>query len=408
MTDRSPDAVWHANGARLRLQELPARVAELAAADGPKPQPEPIGAPAGTPLRNLHLTAITGKMSGRTNRLFYAVVLGVSLTGAGMAAAGWLDWWAPFAFAAVGAVELGGVALSVHADERRRLGERALMARLLSGAVAVGAVAVNWFGHADHVGQAAFFAGMSALGYLVWLIDSSARRRDWLRAEGMLDAPTPVYGLVQWLRHPDLTRRAKQLALADPALGRQGSLTAAREQVRTEKRRAAIAAALRDEMAEGDLATNTYDPDKIAQRLEETADYDRLTEIIQARLAPERVAPPPAGVADVPAWRRALLPADAAVVDPAEVPAEVPLAPPTGTSAPRPTGSRVRKVAGSRRRKSAPEVKPRRTAEETRKLASELAAAEPELTQAQIAARLQISDRQLRNVLNPSTTPKEA
>lgn len=60
------------------------------------------------------------------------------------------------------------------------------------------------------------------------------------------------------------------------------------------------------------------------------------------------------------------------------------------------------------------EVRPRRPAEETRKLAAEIEDAEPGLKQAEIAARLGISDRQLRSALksasatpNPSTTPKE-
>lgn len=239
---------------------------------------------------------ITGALSAHTNRLFYAVVLGISLTGAGLAARGWLDWHTLFAFLAVAAVELGGVALSVHAEERRRKGERAVVARILSALVAVGAVAVNWFGHSDHTGQASFFAGMSALGYTVWLIDSGARRRDALRQDGKLDETAPFYGL-EWGRHPWLTRRARTLALADPTLGRQGSLAAARAEVKTERRQAAISAALREritkQMGEGlaEIAVQTYDLDEIAKRLAEQADYDRLTAIIAADLLPERVAP---------------------------------------------------------------------------------------------------------------------
>lgn len=411
----------HANGARIRLRQLPDHVDALLA-DYPQPT-RPAEKPAPRASGGLHLKAITGKMSGRTNRAFYLVVLLVSLTGAGMAAAGWLDWYAPFAFAAVGAVEMGGVALSVHADERRRLGERAIAARLLSGAVAAGAVAVNWFGHAEHLGQAAFFAGMSALGYLVWLIDSSARRRDWLRKAGMLDAPAPVYGLVQWVRHPGLTRQAKALALADPSLGRLGSLAKAREDARTEVRRAVISAAVREGMArrhgegQGTLSIHVFDLEKVARLLEAQADYDGLIEILREELAPERVAPVAAPQPEVPAWRRALASAEGAADVPAVPAADVP--PPPGPEAPagvgagssarRPTGSPARKLAGTRGRKSRPEPKPRRTADETRKLATKLLAEEPSLTQAELAARLGISDRQLRNVLNPSppAAPKE-
>jgi hypothetical protein len=239
--------------------------------------------------------ARAGRLSPYTNRLFYAVVLGVSLTGAGQAAAGWLGWWEPFAFLAVGAVELGGVALSMHADRRRQLGERAIPARVLSAGVALGAVAVNYFGHAAHIGPAAFFAGMSALGYTVWLIDSAARRRDALRAAGKLDPTTPVYGLVAWLRHPWLTRRARTLAQVTPDLGKFGSLAAARAEVRAERRSAAISTALRTRIADhvdptmAEIAVNTYDLDEIAARLAAGADYDGLTAILSAELVPARL-----------------------------------------------------------------------------------------------------------------------
>lgn len=225
-------------------------------------------------------------------RLFYLVVLGVALTGAGLAARDWLDWWAPFAFAAVAAVELGGVVLSMHADRRRQLGERALAARALSAAVAAGAVLVNFFGHRDQIGQAAFFAGMSALGYSVWLIDSASRRRDHLRAARKLPPTPPVYGLVQWLRHPWVTRRARRLALADPTLGLYESLAAAERAVRAARRQAAISAALHDKIRAAvnptmaTIAVTVYDLDEVAARLTATADYDGLTELLAADLRP--------------------------------------------------------------------------------------------------------------------------
>ena len=79
----------------------------------------------------------------------------------GFSIGAWLLFVLFVTHALVGAVELGGVYLSVHADERRRLGERALVARFLSAAVATGAVAVNYLGHVrDNQGQAVFFAGM--------------------------------------------------------------------------------------------------------------------------------------------------------------------------------------------------------------------------------------------------------
>jgi hypothetical protein len=263
------------------------------------------------------VAARAGTLSPHTNRLFYAAVLAVSLTGAGQAATGWLHWWAPFAFLAVAAVELGGVALSMHADRRRQLGERAIPARILSAAVAVGAVLVNYFGHQTHPGQAAFFAGMSGLGYTVWLIDSAARRRDALRASGDLPPVAPVYGLVSWVRHPGITRRARALAMVNaeartaqarrqavkgappeapiPALTALASLAAARAAVRADRRSGAISAALRTRITEhvdptmATIAVNTYDLDEIAARLAAGADYDGLTGILAAELVPARL-----------------------------------------------------------------------------------------------------------------------
>lgn len=230
-------------------------------------------------------------------RLFYPAVLLVALVGSGQAATGWLNWWPPFAYLAVACVEFGAVVLSTHADERRQLGERAVWARLLSAGVAAGAVAVNWFGHPDNKMQAGFFAGMSALGYLVWLDDSAARRRDALRRAGMLPPTPPVYGLVRWLRHPWLTRRARQLALRDPALGLYGSLSAAAAAVRSERRQAAIATELRTMIAAAagptmaTVAVNTFDMDEIARRLAAGADYDGLAARLAAQLTPAALTP---------------------------------------------------------------------------------------------------------------------
>lgn len=390
-----------------RLRELPARVEALAAGH--------VAAPTHVPDNPGTVRKAAGKLSGHTNRLFYAVVLGISLTGAGLAACGWLDWHAIFAFPAVAAVEFGGVALSVHAEERRRKGERAVVARILSALVAVGAVAVNWFGHADHTGQASFFAGMSALGYTVWLIDSGARRRDALRADGKLDETTPFYGL-EWVRHPWLTRRARTLALVDPTLGRQGSLAAARAEVKAERRQAAIAAVLHKQIAKkfdatrAEVLVHTYDLDEIARLVAAAADYEALARMISAELTPDRVdplAPSP----EAPDWRAALAQVELPALTAAEVSApstpELPAAPTAGSSGPRPTGTSARKPGGSRGRKKAPEHRPRRSAEEHRKLAAEHLAAHPGATQDEIAAALGISTRQLRNVLNTPTIPKE-
>jgi len=253
---------------------------------------------------------VHGRRTERALFTFYATVALIALAGQTGAAVEWLHWLLPFALAAVAAAEFGGIVLSAYADHRRRLGERAYAARALSAAVAAGAVAVNWLGHHDRL-QGGFFAGMSALGYLVWLLHSGARRRDQLRADGKLPPVAPAYGPWQWVRHPWLTRRARAIALADPTMGLYASLAAARAAVRTERRQAAIAALLRRKLAAGrdplaaQIAVTVYDLDEIAARLAAGADYDGLTALIGADLVPARVAGPAHDDGAEPADRQA-------------------------------------------------------------------------------------------------------
>jgi hypothetical protein len=243
----------------------------------------------GQPLR-----AVSGKPANVLGAAFYVVVAGVALAGQALAAVHWLNWhWLP-ALAAVSALELGGIALAARADFRRRLNETAIASRLMSAAVAVFAVVFNWLGHQDHL-QGGFFAGMSALGYGVWLINAGDRRRDQLRAERKLPPTAPSYGLVQWLRQPWITRRARMLALVDPDLGLYGSLDAARAAIRVERRNAAITRVLDRMLTEdrealyAELAVNIYDLDAIAVRIAATADYDGLAARIAAHLTPDRL-----------------------------------------------------------------------------------------------------------------------
>ncbi|MDG9679041.1 hypothetical protein [Micromonospora sp. DH14] len=254
----------------------------------------------------------------RPTLALYAVVLAVSITGASTSAAGWLKWPLLAAVAAVGAAELGGVVLSIHADRRRNLGESALPARVLAAAVATGAVAINWFGHygpdAHQLGQAAFFGGFSALGFLVYLIDSAAQRRDALRSKGKLADTPPVYGIVQWVRHPGITRRARRLAQLNaeqrmteiegqpegtepstPRLGMLASIGAAYAELAAERRTGAISAELRKKIGKAagsnmaTIAVNTYDLGKVAANLAENADYDGLTAILAGELTADRI-----------------------------------------------------------------------------------------------------------------------
>ncbi|MDH6460095.1 hypothetical protein M2302_000246 [Micromonospora sp. A200] len=232
--------------------------------------------------------------TNRTVRVFYAVVLATALGGSVTAAAAWLDvpWWV--AVGPIAAAELGGVVLMRHANDRRKLGERAFAAMGLSFAFAALAVATNVLGHA-HIGMAAFFGGFSALGYLVYLLIQGAERRDALRAAGKLEDTAPAYGVWQWVRHPGITRRARLLAQAG-SLPRGASLAAAREQVRAERRQKAIATALDKLIREkagpvmAEIAVNTYDVEHIARRIAERADLDGYAALISGDLTPAKLA----------------------------------------------------------------------------------------------------------------------
>ncbi|MGI5245765.1 hypothetical protein [Dactylosporangium sp. CA-139066] len=262
----------------------------------------------------------TVRRTSYMRQFFYIVVLLVALAGQVSGAVEALGIPLIWAIPAVGALELGGIVVLANADVRRRLGEKATASRILSVAIAAFAVAFNWMAH-DNKLMAGFFAGMSALGYLVWLMHTENQRRDRLRAKGDLPPTTPAYEVVgHWLRHPWMTLRAKNLAKADASLGLYTSLAAAKAEKRKEQRTAAIAKVLHRKIraavdpTTADIAVAVYDLDEIALRLADGADYDGLTSLIAADLAPARLAaisgapavelpptpPPPAPVAPAP------------------------------------------------------------------------------------------------------------
>ncbi|WP_433211248.1 hypothetical protein ACQP00_50120 [Dactylosporangium sp. CS-047395] len=264
----------------------------------------------------------TVKQTSYMRQLFYFVVLLVALAGQVSGAVEALGIPLIWAIPAVGALELGGIVVLANADVRRRLGEKATASRILSAAIAAFAVAFNWMAH-DNKLLAGFFAGMSALGYLVWLMHTENQRRDRLRAKGDLPPTTPAYEVVgHWVRHPWITLRAKNLAKADVSLGLYSSIAAARAEKRKEQRTAAIAKVLHRKIRSAvdpktaDIAVAVYDLDEIAVRLADGADYDGLTALIAADLAPARLAAisatppvtPPAPVAAPPSPASPALP----------------------------------------------------------------------------------------------------
>ncbi|GGL92903.1 hypothetical protein [Micromonospora yangpuensis] len=276
-----------------------------AGSDGAPPPPAGASTPEAAPARTPVPSAAGGldtqlrqavTRTARMRAVFYVVVLLVALAGQVTGATQKLDIPLLVAIPAVATLELGGVVVMANADVRRRLGERALASRILSAAVAAAAVAFNWLSH-DNPLVGGFFAGMSALGYLVWLTHVENLRRDRLRAVGALPATTPAYEILgHWLRHPRITRRARSLARADPRLGLYDSIDAARTQLRREHRDRAIATVLRRKIRTAvdprtaTIAVHVYDLDEIAARLAATADYDGLTNLIAADLTPTRIA----------------------------------------------------------------------------------------------------------------------
>ncbi|MEV4511359.1 hypothetical protein AB0K00_20580 [Dactylosporangium sp. NPDC049525] len=347
------------------------------------------------------------------NQAFYTVVVTGALAGASDVAADRLAWPMLAAVAVVGAVEFGGVVVSAHADRRRRLGERAVAARVVSALIALGAVTVNVWGHAGNPFQAAFFGGLSALGYGVWLLDSGARYRDAQRAAGRLEAIPPVYGVWLWLRHPGLTRRARHLALTTGA-DKLASVDAARLQVRTERRQTAIAATLRTRIAErvgpvmADVAVNTFDLDEVAIRLTRGADYDGLAALLAAELVPARLAPVGVAGSTVVEHEPERVPAE---ITAGEVPAlaagiaEVsgPVAPsgvPEIAAAPEVNAQAVERPA-RKPRKAAATATPKRSSAATKQAVTSLVAGGMKVPE--IAALLSISERYTRQVLAPGT-----
>lgn len=224
-------------------------------------------------------------------RGFYIVVLVVAMAGQVTGAVDALHLPLIAVMPAVAALELGGIVVMANADVRRRLGERATASRLLSAGIAAWAVAFNWLAHTNHL-LGGFYAGMSALGYLVWLMHTENQRRDRLRALGDLPPTTPAYEFWgHWLTHPLLTRRARSLA-KQYGLNLYASLERSAFERARGKRTRAIAKVLRQEIrrnadsAAAEIGLSVYDMDEVAVRLAADADYAHLTSLVAARVHP--------------------------------------------------------------------------------------------------------------------------
>jgi len=246
---------------------------------------------------------------------FYGVAAGGAVIGQTWVAVEHIDWpatwpaWLPVVavlpFAAC--LELLAMALAAMGDQRQRAGEQAYGFRVFSAVVAVLAVGIIVVGHHREPYLAAAFGVLSGSAYLLWLLHGAARRRDALRAAGLLDTTTPVYGVWRRLRHPVWCARAAELARAQ-GLGLHESLAEAQRRMRAERRRPAIAQAVervvRADHADplmAEIASATLDLDRIAEVLERRADYDGWAERLAAALDPRPANRPDGGTPDKPA-----------------------------------------------------------------------------------------------------------
>ena len=195
---------------------------------------------------------------------------------------------------AVAVIELGGVATAALADLRRRKGEQAYAYRAMSLFAAIVALVFNVVGHwrPEERFLAFGFGGLSAFAYVLWLIHSSARRRDALRKAGQMATTGPVYGVVQWAREPKVTWLARSIAL-EHGYGLYESLRAARHQIRNNARRDAIAGTvaeyIRSEHQDerlAKIAETTYDADRLAGMLEERINYEVVTNKLTLAISP--------------------------------------------------------------------------------------------------------------------------
>lgn len=287
-------------------------------------------------------------------------------------------------------LELLAMALAAMGDQRQRAGEQAYGFRVFSAVVAVLAVGIIVVGHHREPYLAAAFGVLSGSAYLLWLLHGAARRRDALRAAGLLDTTTPVYGVWRRLRHPVWCARAAELARAQ-GLGLHESLAEALRRMRAEKRRPAIARAVervvRADHADplmAEIASATLDLDRIAEVLERRADYDGWAERLAAALDPRPANRPDGGTPDKPTGGM-----------PPETEADTPQTPAGGVPTPARRGTpRPRRVA---RQKSA---------------AERVAAARqrhPDATQAELARRAGVSLRTVaRHDPRPAGTPSGA
>lgn len=197
-------------------------------------------------------------------------------------------------FGAIG-MELVGISLKVAADRAERRNEKrpvvwALLS--ISGLIAVGIAAVNWWGHTEIDGPlvALVFASASIVGYSLWTIKSLIEHRAYLRSKGRLDGPgahIPEY--VRDRHGKDVYARTQKITAWNSEISVLEAVDQAREELAEEEREArekenqeALRAALVAQAREthesrlaADLEVAQYGVDALADQLAATEEETR-------------------------------------------------------------------------------------------------------------------------------------
>lgn len=284
-------------------------------------------------------------------------------------------------------LELLGMATAALADQRMRLGERALGLRVFSAAVAMVAVSVIVVGHWPDLYLVVGFGAFSAAAYLLWMLHAGARRRDALRVAGLLGRVTPAYGFSRWcpwLGRPGwrITVRARELA-REHGLDLHESLAAAQREAVDRERRPAIAAAVEavvranhPDPLMAEIAVKTLDHDRIAEALERQADYAgwamRLAAAVSA--SPTESGKEPHSGAEPPV-------------------AQVTSAPDTSAESKQAGSAKPARARAARMSISGERARARRDEEDTAVRVVEAMSRNPQPTKAAVARELGISER---------------
>lgn len=256
----------------------------------------PLANPA--PTAGANHQPLGGRLLSRGFGAYYLAVALVAAAGQVSAATHWSGWHLVGVIPLVAVLEFGGVVMAARADERRRKGERAYAALAIATAVALGAATINFAGHsaAEQSIAAWVFASLTLLGYAIWLVDTGYRRRDAMRASGMMRAGRPAYGW-RWIR-PRVTLLALEIWRKDQdRLRRERLAPESGVSVDESWALAKVARVTRREIRQGsgggggyaDMSLTLYDTARVAQFAQAMVDHEGLARRIAERVSVDAI-----------------------------------------------------------------------------------------------------------------------